>query len=421
MKTYVRILIKGVALVLACAAVGWGLLTAAYCLPGERAAKGLKQSRALLEREGPDAQAARWCYSPMDNFTSCWMLHMAAYAGEGNPAKLALENRYRVAEGAEGVFDGLLRYDWSDPSAAYAEQSYGRYWNGYIVWLRPLMALMDYGQIRWLNLAYQLALTAAVLWAMVRKGERGLILPWLAVWAVLVPPALWRSLQYSGVYSVMAWASLAVLCAGKDSKRLWLIFELSGILTAFFDLLTYPLAALGVPLALLMALHRDRPLKARLTEMAAYSAMWLMGYAGMWASKWILATLATDADMISEALRQVAWRSSDVGTNGEHASVLMTWARNLGAVAMNPLALAAAAYGVFRAVRIIRARELERGQAIVFGVLALYPFVWYALTRNHSYMHCHFTSKALSISAMALLCMVSSPTKQKEIGKRKRM
>ena len=407
-----RTWLKTVALVLVCAALGLGALTAVYALPADRAVAKLHDTRELLRAEGEYPSAVPWCYSVLDNYTDCWMLHIAIYNIKDEPLKLALENRFRMrGKKGDDAFAGLLQYNWRKIRDRY-EGRYSRYWNGYLVWLRPLMQLTDYAGIRRVNLAFQLCLTAAVLLAMARRGRRSLMLPWLIVWGVLAPPALWRSMQYTSVFAVMSFAALGVVLTDRR-ERLWAVFALSGIATAFFDFLTYPLAALGVPLALAMAIHPEGSLKARLLRMIGWSALWCTGYAGMWAMKWVLATLLTDENVIRDALEQILYRSSATDALGAHVSLARTWARNLAVVGMNPFTVAGVVYGGFRAARTLRAGRLRRDDAILFGLLALYPFAWYALARNHSYIHCQYASKALAVTAMALLCM-SGGTPQKE-------
>lgn len=419
MLRYIRLFCKSFLLILLSAVIGLGLLTAVYAIPADRAIAHLNESQELLRREGTNEEALSWCYSPIDNFTNCWMIHIATYNGEGSPLSLALENRYRLADGIDAVFDGLLGYDWNDPDAAYSDRTYSRYWNGYVLFLRPLLLLTDYSGVRTIQLAVQLFLTAAVLWMMVRKGCKALVIPWLACWIIIIPQVLWKSLQLFPVFPIMALTALAVLLYGERSEILSTVFLLSGVCIAFFDFLTYPLAVLGVPLVILMHLHKDLPLKERLTEMIAYSSLWFMGYIGMWAMKWILATLLTQENVIADAVDQIAKRSSSKGTDGEHASVLMTLIRNFAPIAMNPMALAAVVYGLVCAVRSVLRHRPDRNDVILFCILAFYPILWYILARNHSYVHCHFTSKSLAISAMAMLYLFrpaslkTIPVKQK--------
>ena len=405
MKRWLLNGLKSALLALLCAALGLAALTGAYALPADRAVARLDDTRALLRAEGEYPSAVRWCYSVLDNYTDCWMLHIAVYNARRNPLKLALENRFRMkGKAGDNAFAGLLQYNWKKHRKTRFEGAYSRYWNGYVLWLRPLMMVMDYAGIRRVNLAFQLLLTAAVLLTMARRKRRELILPWLVVWGMLAPPALWQSLQYTSTFAVMSLTALAVLTTRRQD-RLWAVFALSGVAVAFFDFLTYPLAALGVPLAIALHLHGEDSLKRRLADMAGWSAMWFVGYIGMWGLKWVLASLLTDKNVIMDALNHILYRSSATDAAGGRASLAVTWMRNLAVVGMNPFTVAGAAFGIVNLARAAAGKRLRRDDALLFGLLALYPFAWYALARNHSFIHCQYTGKALTITAMSLLCL----------------
>ena len=41
------------------------------------------------------------------------------------------------------------------------------------------------------------------------------------------------------------------------------------------------------------------------------------------------------------------------------------------------------------------------GDFLLIGCVALYPFIWYACTQNHSIIHSMFTYRSLSVFVMA--------------------
>jgi hypothetical protein len=43
---------------------------------------------------------------------------------------------------------------------------------------------------------------------------------------------------------------------------------------------------------------------------------------------------------------------------------------------------------------------------LIFVVIALYPFVWYFVLKNHSYIHNFFTYRNLSITVLSLLFLL---------------
>ena len=65
---------------------------------------------------------------------------------------------------------------------------------------------------------------------------------------------------------------------------------MSGILVAFFDLLTYPIAALGMLLVLQLLMFESNFIKD-VIRAARSSIVWIIGYLGMWCGKWVVASL----------------------------------------------------------------------------------------------------------------------------------
>lgn len=398
-------LAAGTLIVVLCAMAGFGLLLLAHTIPAQTMAGNLERSKATLVSEGKRAHAVKWCHSSVDNSTNSKMLLIAAYDGDEGVLERTLMNYRHIWDFEDGPSDTV-------PEESEVIRPYGRYWHGYEIWLRPLLALTDLRGIRVVNLICQLALVAAVAWALVRRGLRELVLPYLVMWGVMVPFALWRTLTLCSIFYIMNLSMLFLLLDYDrllERNRMWLVFLLSGIMVAYFDFLTYPLAALTGPLVLQQYLGRKRPLKARLRDIVVYSLVWAAGYGGMWACKWILGQLLSGYNFLGDAAHQILFRSSSESTTGGYASVLKTWIRNLGPVAMNPITYLGIAYGAVLLVRAVRSRRVRREDVAVFVLIAVMPFVWYAVVRNHSYIHVHFTSKALAVSAFSLLCLFSIP------------
>lgn len=102
----------------------------------------------------------------------------------------------------------------------------------------------------------------------------------------------------------------------KKQEKTEVLFLISGILVAFVDLLTYPISALGM-LLILQDIMFDEPLKKRVKQAFAGLVCWCLGYSGMWAAKWVVASVFTGKNMIKNAVEQVAYRSgTDIGIDG---------------------------------------------------------------------------------------------------------
>ena len=81
-----------------------------------------------------------------------------------------------------------------------------------------------------------------------------------------------------------------------------------GIILAFLDFLTYPPVAFVVPLCFVLVFS-EQDLLHNLLASIRYGIAFLLGYAGMWVSKWILASLFTDENVIAEGIESVLHRT----------------------------------------------------------------------------------------------------------------
>ena len=90
------------------------------------------------------------------------------------------------------------------------------------------------------------------------------------------------SLQYSFIFIVTLISMIAVLIVYKYKKQKFIpiIFFITGALATYFDLLTYPLVTLGMPIVLVALLESRR--KTKLLDQILLSiklgVMWAIGY-----------------------------------------------------------------------------------------------------------------------------------------------
>jgi hypothetical protein len=192
----------------------------------------------------------------------------------------------------------------------------------------------------------------------------------------------------------------------------WKVFLWCGIGVAYFDLMTYPLAALGIPLILYFLLT-DHSLLSNIGRMIHYSIDWVVGYAGMWVLKWLIGSAFTGYDLISDGLGAVGLRSSGAleNVNMDYVHVL---SENLTAMLTKPvLALAvllvlALIIGLFRKQF---AWKIQWSRLFPILLIGSYPFLWYYVIRNHSIVHVWFAYRVLAITGAAvtgiLFCLVT--------------
>lgn len=140
----------------------------------------------------------------------------------------------------------------------------------------------------------------------------------------------------------------------------------------------------------------------------------------MWSSKWIIASVLTEENVIYEAFEEILYRS---GYFTQRHSYLTTLQLNLGVCNAKVLVITAICMVVYiAALRIKNHIGVEKKLplyivAILF--VSCYPFIWYLFTKNHSCSHSYFTWRELAISVFGLLMIVVARVKEFFMGIRR--
>ena len=395
-------------LIIGSAALGTVLLVLACSIPQEALETHVRDAVDILLDEGTYPSIfSGTSGTKLDNFTDGLMIN-TAYTSTGNALYDALQATQTRFEGTRAL-ESLNRYFASGSDGSYV-QTYGRYWHGYLIFLRPLLALVSYPSIRALNMVGQLALMFVLLSVLMWRGKATLFVPLFAMWICLSPATLFNSLQYSSVfYSTMLCAIVLVGAHDRlDVQGRCVVFETCGVLVAYFDLLTYPLVSLGVPLVLFFSLDYGQPRswRERVGQLLVYAVSWGVGYGGMWASKWMIGSVLTGENVVSDALDAVTFR-----TSSSYGTTEYTWfgviASNLGqlksAAVVSAVGLSMA---VGAALLVVRQRVSVNPPAFAaIVVAACLPFLWYLVVMNHSAIHYWMTYRELAITVYSAVSL----------------
>ena len=390
--------------------LGFALLTAAFLLPAGPMRDHLWESLWTFKQEGDYPIANRhYAGSTWDNFTDSLLLQEAIfYDASKSPLEKAVYI-YRDDCGSVGMLNLAAQLEGQTEKGEPI--SYARYWHGALVWLRPLLLLLNYEDIRTLICMTQVLLFAAVALLMVSRGQRSLVLPYAAMILTLAPTGTMLSIQYFSLYAIMTLGMAFVLLKGewlRQGARSFYFFLLLGMLTSYFDLLTYPIVTLGMPLALMLCVNRR---EAGLPFAVAACASWAVGYLGLWALKWVVGSLLVGENLLSGALEVVAFHT----VIGEESRPVTRWqaiAQNVGVVCQPAYALLYGGCLAACALRLRRCRAGLRalaGQSRLLLLLALLPFAWWFVTFHHVSAHNWYTYRALAVTVFAVLAWLSPP------------
>ena len=403
---------NSVILILCSAVIGTLLLILVSMIPQSAIYENVMVSSEVLYEEGSYPNVfSGGRGSQLDNFTDGLMIN-TAYTSSGNLLEDALlGTRIRYEDSDLDPMESLYAYLYENDDSYTIWTAYGRYWNGYQVYLKPLLTVLSYPHIRSLNMALQLTAMFALFYALMKKKQERLCIPVFVMWICLCPAALFSSLQFASVYypTIM----LSILLVWKHDRLLsmqrCMLFELCGIVVAYLDLLTYPLVSLGIPLILYFAMDYDscRSVKERVIQGVSCSASWAAGYACMWASKWVIASVLTGEDVISNAISQIGVRTSHFDGDAGYTwfGVIFSNAANFLSMAVVCVVLAALiAFGVF----LLKYKRVPINVPAVLAicVVCCFPFVWYLILMNHSGVHHWFTYRELVISIFGVFALL---------------
>ena len=400
---------KAIVLIVISAVLGTLALTIVYLLPTEYMKNHVESSIEIFyQEETYPQQVAGYKMSQLDNETDAIMLLNAIY--ERKEEETPLKSAMRVPRiDFENDYSGrneLVSWLWlkKEPESV---TGYARYWHGYLLFLKPLLLLLDYADIRILNMIIQLFLLAFLIISMVEKGYKREIIPLLTAIAVINPVAIAMSLQFSSIYYIVFF-SLLFLCNHDIDDLMqkdFIIFTVLGIVTVFFDFLTYPMAVFGMA-AVFMLVKREKQgdWKNDILLLVKWGFFWGIGYAGMWSCKWLISSLILHENIIYEVLKQASVHTSDVVILDEHYNLIQIVWRNIKVFAKWPyflLGIGLIIYGLKQQIRL----ELRKWKNIIpFIVIAVLPILWLMILKSHSGFLYWYTYRGLMVTIFAILC-----------------
>jgi len=191
-----------------------------------------------------------------------------------------------------------------------------RYWDGFMVIIRPLMCIFSYGQIRFIFTLIDVVL----IWYIVVKSKEHL--PWYFSLAFMVGLVLinmhvnFLGLMLNMIFLVTFCFMAFILRYYSDEMpltRIFYIFLVNGILTTFLDRYTASLLSLEMPLLIivLINIHKKGELSLKNNFYTIICAVigWGAGFSVFWFNKWILASVFLNRNILESALHQAHGRA----------------------------------------------------------------------------------------------------------------
>ena len=405
-------IVKLVIILVVSGIIGMLLLVAVYCLPTDKIKSNIGSGAYVYLQETSEFQYADGYVSTiLDNCTDQLMLSKVAYPST-NPVLDAVRVPSYVYK--DSAYDmSLLGYLNDNQHNNTGIDTYARYWHGYQVILRPLFEFLNFSDVMILNQAVQMILFVAMLLLLVKNDLSPYIPAYIVMMIFWNSATMGMSLQYSPCYYISLLASCVLLILNKQVsnmmyEKLWFcdstIFLVTGILLAYFDFLTYPVATLGIPLVIWVLIHRDKE-NDKLWEVVRLSICWAVGYLGMWSEKWIIGSLISKDNIIADAIANITNRTSS-HTDQEQISRIGTVVYLMKrAFVKKPyfiviiLALVVIAISVRRKPK----SSVNHEQMLILILIGCIPLIWYFIAANHSYEHPRLVYRALGVLVFSWL------------------
>lgn len=403
-------------------AAGTVLLTLVYLLPVERMRDNAADSLEIFLNEGPSYKILPNINATRtDNYTDSIMINTAIYAGSENVLVKAMSAK-RYSYSAATAFDAAIWYLSGEDG--YGTESYARYWHGYLVILKPLLFFFNYEDIRMINMLAQIMLTCWFIYLLFENGMKRYAKSFFTCLFVLPPITTFVCMQYSQIYYI---ALIAMIFLLRNYKKLavrgWLpeFYFVIGMLTCYFDFLTYPIVTLGSVLLLHILLERNLTdlYKDQMIRMVQYILSWGIGYVGIWGMKWVLATVVLRDNIIKDAILSVLYRSSSESGDSGVIEIFSRWdvlKKNLSMLDNSIFICGMILFVIVIFIQILHNKRIYVNKALIMQVVLtmLLPMGWIWTLANHAYVHYWMTYKNLVITLLGFSILLTACTEPVE-------
>ncbi|MBE6894642.1 MAG: hypothetical protein E7483_03495 [Ruminococcaceae bacterium] len=402
--------------------IGMLLLFAVSLIPQSMVQKNASASAHQLDADEITPRYINfwdWSYG-FDNHTDT-LIVMESYNLE--TFQDALLNPYRNVQKYEGeetyISDAFIeRVD----EGADNDTIYVRYWQGFRIFIRPMLMVFPYFQLRqvvsWVFFGLMFFMLAALA---ERKGVFASLCIGLAI-IFVNPSIISHSLQFTPCFIISFAAILFLLFTENLTFDRGFAFCAFGMMTQYFDFYTAPIATCGLPL--LVWLMIDESSRCKYKTILKSFAAWAYGYASLWLVKLVMVTLFTDynglADGLGSFIRRIGVKPTE-NVSGEFTPVgafIAAWDM-VTPGATGAIALAALAFIVAVSALIIWkkqgiARLLD--SAAYLAVAAL-PIIWFSVASQPTTIHAYFQYRPLVVffAGIFLFALEATPFKNRNL------
>lgn len=306
------------------------------------------------------------------------------------------------------------------------KEQYIRYWHGSLLFVQPLLLFLDIQGIYKFNAIVLALLFVLLIFRLIRNKEYGLAAAFVFGLWLTKSWMLPISLEYVPTFYVwiISMHCLITMINRGKTEMAYLLFLITGMFTSFVDFLTTETLTLTLPLVVLLYISKkrfDKSNKELLVMLDSYAAIWLVGYAGMWAMKWVYSSIILHENTFKYFKSSIAERlSTDAGksANGSEMTALGSMIKSLRVnfctmMAGNSEGVKASIIYTLVAVLVLaiiiycyKKKSFDWGFLGILSLCGIVPYIRYIVMQNHSIRHFFFTFRAQYITAVVIALIV---------------
>ena len=394
------------------------LLISVFTISTSAIKNNIVESVRQIQKEGLWFQPLKLYFFQIDNMTDCLMMNINASSDSDNPVRSSMMANYSqpYKYGDTGTYLKMdqttldIAENGANESTIFSD--YARYWHGYQVVLRPLLCFFNYNQIRILNYILFFILLSITIFLLYKKINIIYAISFgvtLVLSNIIIVPL---AIQFSTCFYIAFIGMITILHRQKtiDCKQSALLFFTIGALTSYMDFLTTPILTLGFPLVVFIAVNKE---KDRLKTLFTQSFIWLLGYASIWASKWLIGWILTGENIIDTAMACAQQRVGNTIVFGGVEMPMNQFFEIILSKLSNMIYPVCIAIGVAIGLLIIffykNRNKVKKFNWLV--IIAIMPIAWFIIMKNHSLQHIFFTWRDFMLTLWCMLIFAFSNTK----------
>ena len=298
--------------------------------------------------------------------------------------------------------------------AAFDNNGYPRYWNGYLLTLRLFLSQFSYQQIRYLNMFFLIISFCFCFSGIQQRLNPAAAFGFAAAVISCFLVFIGESLQYFTVFMILFITILIYLHVPyfhKPENSVLLLFAV-GMVTNFFDMLTAPLITLGIPLILMISDDSFPVFTKKFVHQIIFivksSLSWGFGYGLTWAAKWAIGTMILGVNVFEDAAKTAQFRvyGSESYPLDRGLMYKLNFETYFFSKGHKPALFIILSILVLIIMLIRRHKENCYSMIAVNLLVGIFPYIWFFVFANHSQLHYFYTYRIQSITLFSIFTAI---------------